>query len=260
MRLRPLTYSIPKALVPVRGRPFLEYELELLSVAGVDDVVLCVGNLGDKIENHFGDGKGFGVRIKYSYDGKELLGPIGALRHAEGLLTDAFFVTYGDAYLRLDYVALMREFLNSGKLGSMAVFRNEGRYGKSDVVVKNGRVVEYNKKTATPGMVWINFGVTALRKRALSSVSLNTFCDEESFYGGLVNRRQLLAFEVNERFYEIGTQDGLRAFGDFIIHKQFALDWVGQPARSSMSVDVGVKNHRIGANSLIINWTSVWPQ
>jgi N-acetyl-alpha-D-muramate 1-phosphate uridylyltransferase len=215
-RLRPLTERVPKAMVPINGRPFLEYEVELLKSQGVDDFVLCVGYLGEQIETHFGDGQRYGVKIRYSRDGKELLGPIGALKMAEGMLDGRFFVTYGDAYLRLDYRAMMDALERQGALGLMAVYRNDGKYGRSDVVIKGGRVAEYNKKEAKPGMVWINFGVTALKKAALEGVKKGKPCDEESFYGDLVRMNQLLAFEVKERFYEIGTPNGLKEFSHLV--------------------------------------------
>jgi NDP-sugar pyrophosphorylase family protein len=207
-------------MVPVHGRPFLEYELELLEGMGVDDFVLCVGYLGEQIERHFGDGGHSGVRIRYSRDGKKPLGPIGALKTAEGMLEDEFFVTYGDAYLRLDYRAMMDLLRRGDALGLMAVYYNDGKYGKSDVVVKGSRVVEYNKKERKPGMVWINFGVSALRKAALEGAKEGEFRDEESFYGGLIRDRRLLSFEVQERFYEIGTPEGLAMFSEFVKTKE----------------------------------------
>jgi NDP-sugar pyrophosphorylase family protein len=213
----PLTVSVPKCMVPVHGRPFLEYELELLKSNGIDDVVLCIGHLGAKVMEHFGDGESFGVRISYSHDGKQLLGPIGALKLAEPMLEDAFIVTYGDAYLRLDYRGLMDALAKNGKMGVMAAYRNEGRFGRSDVVVKDGLVAAYDKKRDLEGMAWINFGVSALRKAALGAVAMGRFCDEETFYGGLIAQRQLAAFEVPERFYEIGSEAGLREFGEFIL-------------------------------------------
>jgi NDP-sugar pyrophosphorylase family protein len=215
-RLRPLTEKIPKAMVPINGRPFLEYEIELLRRSGVDELVMCIGYLGGKIEEHFGNGKSFGVTIEYSWDGERLLGPIGALKLAERLLGETFFVTYGDAYLRLDYRRMMDVLLRSGVPAVMAVYRNENRYGKSDVVVRNGFVVEYDKQKAVPGMHWINFGVTAMRREALASVIEGQFGDEEPFYGQLLTRGQLLAFETSERFYEIGSESSVRGFRNFI--------------------------------------------
>ena len=214
-RLRPLTEKVPKAMVPVDGRPFLEYEVALLKEHGVDDLVLCLGYLGEQVEEHFGGGSKFGVKIRYSYDGEELLGPIGGLKRAEPFLGEEFFVTYGDAYLRMDYAGMMTALRLSGRLAAMAVYRNEGRFGRSDVVAKDGMVAAYDKKKALPGMNWVNFGVSAMKKEALAGVEEGRFCDEEAFYGSLLNRRELMAYETSERFYEIGSPEGLAEFRDF---------------------------------------------
>jgi N-acetyl-alpha-D-muramate 1-phosphate uridylyltransferase len=218
-RLRPLTDKIPKAMVPVNGRPFLEYEIELLKANQVDDLIVCLGYLGKQIEVHFGDGKKFGVKLRYSYDGKELLGPIGGLKMAERFLGKEFFVTYGDAYLRMDYAGMMEGLRASKRLGAMAVYKNEGKFGKSDVIAKRGLVTAYDKKKTLPGMLWVNFGVTALKKSALDGVEAGSYCDEETYYGGLVKQKQLAAYETLDRFYEIGTPKGLDEFTRFILKK-----------------------------------------
>ena len=119
-------------MIPVLGRPFLEYEILLLKSHGINDLVLCVGYLGEQIEGYFGDGKKLGVNIQYSRDGSNLLGPAGALKRAGRILGDSFFVTYGDAYLRVDYQRVMNSLLHSNKLGVMVVYENKNKYGKSD--------------------------------------------------------------------------------------------------------------------------------
>jgi N-acetyl-alpha-D-muramate 1-phosphate uridylyltransferase len=213
--LRPLSESVPKPMVLVNGRPFLEYELALLRENGVADLVLCVGHLGELVEEHFGDGAEWGVRIRYSYDGPGLLGPAGALKKAEPLLRERFFVTYGDAYLRADYSGIMAALVDSGRLGVMAVYENENRLGKSDVAVEGGRVVRYDK-TGKGAMRWINFGVSALRREALALIPSGRGVGEEEFYGALIRRGELVAYPVKERFYEIGTPASLREFERFI--------------------------------------------
>jgi len=215
-RQRPLTETVPKALIPVRGRPFVDYQLELLKRSGIDDFVFCVGHLGEMIQEHLGGGGAFGCRICYSYDGPRLLGPAGALKRAESLLQNHFFVTYGDAYLRAPYGQMMNALGSSGKLGVMSVYRNENKFGRSDLVVESGAVIRYDKKNQIAGMDWINYGVTALRKQALALIPPRGFCDEEAFYGSLISRKELLAFEVKERFYEIGTPASLSEFEAFM--------------------------------------------
>ena len=215
-RLGSITKKLPKTMVPVNGRPFLEYEISLLKSSGVDEFVLCVGHLGEMVEAHFEDGRRLGVDIRYSYDGPRLLGAAGALKRAEHLLHETFFVTYGDAYLRAEYPALMRKLVESGRQGVMAVYENHDAYGKSDLVVRDGMVVKYDKRGHEEAMNWINFGVSALAKGALALVPPETECNEEEFYGRLIERGELLAFPVKERFYEIGTPASLREFELFI--------------------------------------------
>jgi NDP-sugar pyrophosphorylase family protein len=215
-RLHPLTRSVPKPMVAVHGRPFLEYELALLARSGISAVILCVGYLGEQVRQHFGNGSTLGIQIQYSWDGEQPLGPIGALKNAESLLDDSFFVLYGDAYLRLDYRALMERMLSSGRLGAMAVLRNRHAYGPSDLLVEDGIVKEYDKKQPRPDLEWVNFGVSALRRQALTLAEPGRFCDEEKFYGQLISARQLVAFEVKDRFYEINSASGLEQFSHFI--------------------------------------------
>jgi NDP-sugar pyrophosphorylase family protein len=215
-RLRPLTRTVPKAMTLVRGRPFIDYQVELLRRSGIAELVVCVGYLGEAIEQHLGDGKRFGVRVEYSRDGSSLLGPAGALKAAEKLVQSTFFVTYGDAYLRAPYHAIMDSLVRSDMLGVMAVFRNNNRFGTSDVVVEGERVVRYDKKNQAPGMEWINFGVTALRKDALELIPSGRACGEEEFYGSLIERGRLGAYQVINRFYEIGSPASLAEFERFI--------------------------------------------
>lgn len=214
-RLLPVTRRIPKAMVSVHGRPFLEYEVGLLRSQGVAELVVCLGHLGKMIRDHFGDGRGFGVAIKYSEDGPGLLGPAGALKRAEALLEDAFFVTYGDVYLRAPYSTMMRRLADSNALALMAVYRNDNRLGRSDLRIERGRVVRYDKKGGA-GMKWINYGVTAMKKRALDAIPAGRAVGEEEFYGTLIKRGDLLAFPVTRRFYEIGTPESLDEFSSFM--------------------------------------------
>src|ERR1700680_2157820 len=109
-RLRPLTEALPKALVEINGEPFLAHQLRLLSRSGIDRVVLCAAYRGEQIREYAGDGRAFGLRVEYSFDGPQQLGTAGAIRRALPLLGDKFFVLYGDSYLPCDYAAIERTF------------------------------------------------------------------------------------------------------------------------------------------------------
>lgn len=222
-RLKPLTEKIPKSMVLIQGKPFLEYQLNLLVRCGISDIVLCIGYLGEKIKNYFGDGKRFGVKIKYSEETEKLLGTAGALKNAVDLLDDIFFVTYGDAYLILDYREVMRYFKKFNKLGLMVVYKNFDRYDKSNVIVEGGLVKVYDKQRRAPDMVYIDFGVSVLRKKALDLVPKGKVMDLEEFYQELIRRRELLAFETQQRFYEVGSHNGLKEFEGLVSSGQIKI-------------------------------------
>jgi len=215
-RLRPLTEGLPKCMVPINGRSFLEYQLELLSRRGVRDIVLCVGYLGEAILEYFGRGHRYGVNIVYSWERDGLLGTAGALRNAEPLLAPEFFVAYGDSYLLLDYREIMRRFRQSDALGTMVVYRNHDRLERSNVVVRDGRVTAYDKTARLPGMVYINEGLSVLRRRALRLIPSGEPVSQEEFYQELIARGELLACETQQRFYEIGSLRGIEEFQRFI--------------------------------------------
>ncbi len=97
-RLRPITETIPKPMVDILGKPFLEYKIRQLKDSGMQKIILCVGHFGKMIEDYFGEGEKFGVNIQYAYE-KELLGTAGALKNAEEFInTDSFIVINGDTY------------------------------------------------------------------------------------------------------------------------------------------------------------------
>ena len=208
-RLRPLTNSVPKSLVPVAGRPFLVHQLELLRAAGIQRVVLCVGYLGQMIQQAFGDGHHYGLHLDYSYDGPVLLGTGGALRQALPLLGERFFVLYGDSYLRVDYRAVAECFERSGKLGLMTVYRNQGRYDTSNVVFRDGQILVYDKTTPHPDMDYIDYGLSVLKAAAFEGYPAGTRFDLAELLAKLVAQGQLAGYEVPERFYQIGSPEGL---------------------------------------------------
>lgn len=208
-RLRPITEKIPKALITVADQPFLSHQLRLLQVAGIRKVVLCVGYRGEMIEEEFGDGAAFGVELQYSFDGPELLGTGGALKKALPLLGEKFLILYGDSYLPIDYMAPTRAFAASGKLGLMTVFENENRWDPSNVCFEDGEIRRYDKKERSPEMKYIDYGLGFLRSEALAAWPNERPFDLAEVYQELIGRRELAGYEVDQRFYEIGSPQGL---------------------------------------------------
>lgn len=208
-RLRPATEKIPKALINVAGQPFLAHQLQLLRAARIRKVVLCVGYRGEMIEDEFGDGSNFGVSLSYSFDGPELLGTGGALKKALPLLGDKFLVLYGDSYLLTDYAAATRAFIVSGKPGLMTVFKNENRWEPSNVWFEAGEIKRYDKRKPRPEMKHIDYGLGLLRSETLLPWSDAQPFDLADVYQNLLGNRELGGYEVDGRFYEIGSPSGL---------------------------------------------------
>lgn len=208
-RLRPITETIPKALVPIAGEPFLAHQLRLLHGQGLRRVVLCAGYLGDMIERDFGNGSGYGMEIEYSFDGPKLLGTGGALRRALPQLGEQFIVLYGDSYLPIDYCAVVESFSASGKPGLMTVFHNQGQWDTSNVVFADGTIRNYNKKELTPEMQHIDYGLGILRAETLRECPADEAFDVADVYRDLSAAGELAGYEVRERFYEIGSPEGL---------------------------------------------------
>jgi NDP-sugar pyrophosphorylase family protein len=223
-RLGEITKTIPKALVEVNGEPFLAHQLRLLRRNGIDRVVMCISHLGEMIREYAGDGSAFGVRLDYTFDGPVLRGTAGAIRNALPLLDEAFFVLYGDSYLPCDYSAVRTVFEESGKQGLMTVFRNEGRWDTSNVEFAGGKIVVYDKKVRTPRMKFIDYGLGVFRRAAFERLPADSSCDLAQLYQSLLEEGELAAYQIPERFYEIGSVEGLKELSGYLAsHENISL-------------------------------------
>ena len=212
-RLGRLTEDLPKALVDVAGRPFLEYQLELLRTGGVREIVLCVGYLGSVVERAIGNGSRLGLAIRYSHDGPEPLGTAGAVRNALPLLGERFLVTYGDTLLTVGHSAVARAHASSGLPALMTVLENENSYAPSNAVVEGELVVAYGKTPPPQNARWIDYGLLGFDRSAMEH---STNRDLEPVLAKLADQRELAAYEVDERFYEIGDEAGLGETTEFV--------------------------------------------
>ena len=213
-RLKPITEKIPKSLVDVAGQPFIARQLGYLREQGIDRVVLCVGFLGEQIQTLVGDGSRFGLSVSYSQDWPQLLGTGGALRKAVPLLDSKFFVLYGDSFLPIDFAAVEKAFRNSGQPALMTVQRNGNRWDKSNVLFQNSSIVEYNKREPRPDMEHIDYGLGAV-SAAILHQPMDIAFDLADVYHELSLSKQLAGYEVHERFFEIGSHQGLAEAADY---------------------------------------------
>jgi MurNAc alpha-1-phosphate uridylyltransferase len=215
-RLRPLTETVPKVLLEVAHKPFLEHQLTRLRDQGIQEVVLCVGFLGETIQEQFGDGRAHGIHISYSFDGSKLLGTGGAIRKALPLLGEAFFVMYGDSYLTIDFAEVERSFRSLGKPGLMTLFHNRDHWDVSNVEYANGAIKRYDKVLRDADMQHIDYGLSVFRANVFKAYPANEVLDLAHVMRTLVDQGQMAGFEARERFYEIGSHEGLRELNEFL--------------------------------------------
>jgi NDP-sugar pyrophosphorylase family protein len=214
-RLRPVTETIAKAVVPVAGRPFCEYQLEWLARAGVTEVVYAIGFLGHQVRAAAGDGARFGLSVRYVDEGENLLGTGGAVRLAydQSVLNPGFLILYGDSYLTYDPGRAWREFERRQPDALMTVYRNEGRLEASNAQLSGGMVTRYDKRASDPlaeGMQHIDYGLSVIdRDAVLPDIPAGEVVDLADVYRELSRQGRLAGVEVSERFYEIGSPQGL---------------------------------------------------
>jgi|SRR5579875_211723 len=208
-RLRPVTEKIPKSLISIHGEPFIAHQLRLLRAGGIERVVLCAGYLGNMIEDFVQDGSNFGLSVYYSFDGDQLLGTAGAIRKALPMLHRQFFVLYGDSYLPCEYRTVAKAFQDAGTPGLMTIYQNQDQFDASNVEAARGRIVRYDKRNRTPAMHYIDYGLGVFRNSPFEDVPEHEHCDLSAIYQRLLANGQLASFEVKERFYEIGSAQGI---------------------------------------------------
>lgn len=208
----------PKPLLEVAGEPFLLHQLRLLAEHGAREVALCVGYRGEQIRSRIGDAR-FGIDIRYSFDvSPGLDGTLGAIRRALPLLGERFLVLYGDTYLRIDYGDVARRWEESGLPAVMTVLHNEGRWGDSNVLYRDGMVLRYHKRAPTPEMRWIDYGLGGLTEDALALAPAPEG-DLAVLYARLAEHNDLLGVLASARFYEIGTARALHETEAFLAER-----------------------------------------
>lgn len=219
--MHPSTLTVPKSLLLVAGRPFVDWQLDRLAACGFRDVVMCIAFLGEQIEAHVGDGARYGLSVRWSHEGPKLLGTGGALRAALPLLEPAFLVTYGDSYLPFDYAGPLRMLeAHDDADGVMSVFKNDSKWDSSNVEVGGERegeraegpgawVRRYEKGGSDPSLDHIDYGANAFRRSVIAAMPEGEAFGLDRVQHDLAKRTRLRAFVAHERFYEVGSPSGL---------------------------------------------------
>jgi NDP-sugar pyrophosphorylase family protein len=199
-RLGDLTRDIPKPMIPIAGRPYLERVIDSFARCGLRDIVLLTGYRAEAVEKHFGDGAAFGVRVNYSRE-TEPLGTGGAIREARSLLGERFVMTYGDVLRYFDY----DRFVTAHDDPCLAVYP---RQTAGNVEVEDGRVIRFDKKA--PELPYVDAGFSLMPSSVIDLLPQHGACSfEEKIFPVLAAERRLAAEIVDLDFYDIGTPEEL---------------------------------------------------
>lgn len=221
-RLKGYTKECPKSLVEVCGRPFFDYQLDLLTAWGFKKFLFLIGYRAGMIEEYYGDGSSRQISISYSYDGEKLLGTGGAVRHAYELLEDDFLLIYGDSFMDIDYAETLyryRRGKESGARSLMSVLRNNNRFDRSNVVMSGGKITLYDKKNTTKDMEYIDYGVCMYEKSLFAAYGADEAFDIADIQHELSVKGELAAQVVTKRFYEIGSPESLGEFSRYVTYR-----------------------------------------
>jgi N-acetyl-alpha-D-muramate 1-phosphate uridylyltransferase len=215
-RLGTLARDFPKCLIPFNGRPFVDWQLDLLIKNGYRDFVFCTSYKSDLIQMYLGDGSSHGINIQYSIDGDIQLGTGGAIQKAIPILGDKFGVIYGDSYLPMNYSQAEQQFLATQAHALMAVYRNQNQFDKSNVEFVDGQLLDYEKGSTSLNMQHIDYGLTFFKKAAFEPWADQSSFDLSSVCNQLAKNKEIDGFEVSERFFEIGSLSGIEEFTEYL--------------------------------------------
>ncbi len=196
--------SLPKAMLPIGGRPFIDLKLEGLYRQGVRDVYLMTGHVGEPLEQHVGDGSQYGLEVTTVRDDPWLLGTGGAIASALDLLPQSFWVTYGDTLLRVPIGDVEVRFDSSRFLASMTVLHNRDRWELSNVSIEDEKITAYEKNPVAGTHEYIDYGMILFDRAAF--VDKADVFDLYEIIQSLISSGRIGAFEVEDRFYDIGTE------------------------------------------------------
>jgi NDP-sugar pyrophosphorylase family protein len=219
-RLRPISESIPKSMIEISNKPFVDWQLSLLSRQGIKKVVFCLSYKSQLIQNYVGDGSKFSLSVEYSFDGAQQLGTGGAIKNALNLLGDNFMVLYGDSYLELDYVQAQKSFEVCGKPAMMTIYNNKNLFEKSNVKLKSSGTISYSKDKVDMDNNYVDYGLTFFESKVFRTNKYNTKFDLSDLCRDLSVVNQLAGFEVFNRFFEVGTFEGINDLKNYLKGEQ----------------------------------------
>jgi len=210
VNMRPFTYEIPKTLIPVRGKPILEYSIERLRDSGLKDIYILIGHLGDKIVAHFGDGSRFGVKITYIKEKKEH-GTAAPLLYAKSYLQGSPFVMmYGDILADINISDFVDFHQSHAGIASLAVTSSSQPNEFGVINLHGSKIVSFTEKPSKEKRVsnFINAGIFILNPDIFKYIPQKGYSMlEKDVFPKLVELDKLYGYPFSGQWYDIGTPE-----------------------------------------------------
>ncbi len=207
VKLRPLTYEIPKALIPVAGQPILEYLIKLLRDADVYQIILATGHLGEKIKDHFGNGSKFGVQIAYSPETKPL-GTGGALLNTRKLLKKSpFLVVHGDILADMNLSELIAFHNQEQVVGTIALTTSPELSDYGMVALRGSKIVHFVEKPKKKDRIsqLINSGIYVFEQQIFDYLGDSPYALLEDTFPRLAKEKKLAGFAFEGKWFDVTT-------------------------------------------------------
>ncbi|MGH2457919.1 MAG: sugar phosphate nucleotidyltransferase, partial [Chloroflexota bacterium] len=252
-RLRPLTLSAPKPMLPVVNRPFLEHVLDYLKGQGIQDVVLSMGYRSDVIEQHFGDGGSLGVNLSYVVEASPL-GTAGGVKNVESFLDDTFLVLNGDIMTDLDLGAMIAFHREHGAKAtiSLAPVEDPTAYGLVETDAR-GLVRRFLEKPRPEDVTTnlINAGTYVLEPEVLELIPPATYhMFERGVFPDLLSRNDpIYGYPSSCYWIDIGTPAKYLSVNRDILRGQVQRVWDGLTAFNGIRIGDGAK---VDPSSIIV--------
>jgi histidinol-phosphate phosphatase family protein len=219
-RMQPITLDRPKPMVPILGRPFLEYQIEQLREQEFDRVLLLLGYLPEVVQDYFGDGRKWGMKIEYSVTEPDDL-TCSRVNNARNLIDPCFLLLYCDNYWPMQMSRMWKRFQDAAKPGLITVYRNRDGHSRDSVVLdEQDDVVVFDRLRTTPGLQGVEISYAILTDLALELLPDEDMLFEEAIYTQLAAQNRLAAYVSDHRYYSVGSLDRIPTTETFFRRKQ----------------------------------------
>ncbi|MDO8623499.1 MAG: HAD-IIIA family hydrolase [archaeon] len=223
-RLKPFTDNLPKPMVSVNNKPFMEYLVDMLRKNGIEEIVPLLGYLPEKIIDYFGDGSKFGVRMNYSV-GDVSFETGKRIKHAQSILDDNFLLIYGDNYWPMNLDKMVNFYNNLGVDASVTIYNNRfglAEYGPENNVhvSEDGHILNYDRTRTSPNLNGVDMGFFLLNRNILDSMPDSNFSFEKEMFPRLIDSKQLGGFRTDHRYFFITTPETLKITERFLDPKK----------------------------------------